>query len=175
MPHLNATLINLYHVCHRELWLHANGIRMEHNSEVVYEGKLIGESTYGERAEKNRELELDLPGGIGSVKIDFYDAATRTVHETKKSDKAEVAHIAQVKFYLWALEKSGIEDPKGIIEYPRMRTREQVTLDERDRQDIARWIIEIQKITERGECPPVLNKPICRSCSYCDYCYVADE
>lgn len=173
--HINATLINLYHVCQRELWLHANGIRMEHNSDVVYEGKQIGENTYTDRADKNREVDLELPGGRGAIKIDFYDAATKTVHETKRSDKAETAHIAQVKFYLWALEQCGIEGATGIIEYPRLRTRETVTLSEADRQEVQRWMTTIEKIVEQDVCPPVLNKPICKSCSYYDYCYVDDE
>ena len=60
-----ATFINLYHVCHRELWLHANGIRMEHTSDVVAEGKLFGETTYPESAEKYTEIEMD------GIKIDF--------------------------------------------------------------------------------------------------------
>jgi CRISPR-associated exonuclease Cas4 len=49
---INATLINLYHVCHREMWLHANGIRMEHTSDTVYDGKLLHETSYPQRAEK---------------------------------------------------------------------------------------------------------------------------
>lgn len=32
--YINATLINLYNVCQRELWLHANGIRFEHTSDL---------------------------------------------------------------------------------------------------------------------------------------------
>nr|HMP26120.1 Dna2/Cas4 domain-containing protein [Saprospiraceae bacterium] len=102
MPTITATLVNLYHVCHRELWLHAHDIRMEHTSEVVYEGKLIGETTYPDRAGKNTQVELsvsldmgsDREDWVGAAKIDFYDAHNRTVHETKKSAKMEQAHIA---------------------------------------------------------------------------------
>jgi CRISPR-associated exonuclease Cas4 len=53
---INANLINYLHICHRKLWLHANGITMEHTSDIVYEGKLIGEDTYPQRADKNQEL-----------------------------------------------------------------------------------------------------------------------
>ncbi|MHB1179040.1 MAG: Dna2/Cas4 domain-containing protein [Daejeonella sp.] len=74
---LTATDINYYHVCHRKLWLFANGIRMEHTSDVVAEGKLIGETTYPERAEKYTEIEVD------GIKIDFYDAKNKVVHEVK--------------------------------------------------------------------------------------------
>ena len=32
---INATLINILHLCHRKLWLHAHAIRMEHTSDIV--------------------------------------------------------------------------------------------------------------------------------------------
>ena len=85
---INDTLINYLHICHRKLWLHANGITMEHTSDIVYEGKLIGENTYPQRAEKNQELEItaELDNGIvASAKIDFFDAENGVVYETKES------------------------------------------------------------------------------------------
>lgn len=182
MPTITATLVNLYHVCRRELWLHAHGIRMEHTSDVVYEGKLIGETTYINRAEKNTQLELSIPLGTdadgeawtGAAKIDFYDAKTKTVHETKKSDRAEQAHIAQVKFYLYVLLKSGIEGAQGIIEYPKQRDRTQVILAPGEAQEIEQWLQDIQRIIISDQCPPVIHESICKRCSYYDYCY-ADE
>ncbi len=57
------------------MWLHANGITMEHTSDIVYEGKLIGEDTYPQRVEKNQELGIsaELNNGIvASAKIDFF-------------------------------------------------------------------------------------------------------
>src|ERR671919_165529 len=106
---INATLINLYHVCKREMWLHANGIRMEHTSDTVYEGKLIGETTYPQRPEKYIEIESS-----GS-KIDFYDAKNKVIHEIKKSDKAEEAHEWQVKYYIHLLQQNGVESVTGIL------------------------------------------------------------
>lgn len=170
MHTINATLVNLYHVCHREMWLHHHGIRMEHTSDVVYEGKLIGESAYGERARRNRQVELD------GVKIDYYDPKTKTVHETKKSDKMEGAHVAQVKYYLYILHRNGIEGARGLIEYPRLRERSWVDFDpQTDGPEIERWLAEIGRILDQEQCPPVLNKPVCRRCSYYDYCYVGEE
>ena len=32
---LTATHINYFHICHRKLWLFANGINMEHTSDAV--------------------------------------------------------------------------------------------------------------------------------------------
>lgn len=114
---INATHINLYHVCKRELWLHYHGIRMEYNSDLVAEGKLLGELSYPERSEKYTELQL------GNVKIDYYDARNKVVHEVKKSDKVEQAHKAQVKYYLYRLLQAGVEGATGIIEYPSLRQR----------------------------------------------------
>ncbi len=110
---INSTLINLYHVCKREMWLHANGIRMEHTSDTVAEGKLIHETSYSQRAEKYSEIE------IAGSKIDFYDAKNKIIHEVKKSDSIEEAHEWQVKYYIWLLQHNGIEDVTGIIEYPK--------------------------------------------------------
>lgn len=73
---INATLINLYRVCPRECWLHANGIRMEHTSEVVADGKLLHETSYTDRSKKYSELSIEASFGSNSLygKIDFYDA-----------------------------------------------------------------------------------------------------
>ncbi|WP_310586856.1 Dna2/Cas4 domain-containing protein [Runella sp. CRIBMP] len=66
---INATLVNYYFLCHRKLWLHAHAIRMEHTSEMVYEGKLIGEESYPQRAEKNQEVEIsyELPSNAWNL------------------------------------------------------------------------------------------------------------
>lgn len=168
MKYITATHINYLHVCHRKLWLFTNGINMEHTSDVVYEGKLIGENTYTQRSDKYTEVEFD------GIKIDFYDAKNKVVHEIKKSDKIEVAHRAQVKYYLWVLERNGIEGATGILEYPKQRHTEKVELTDEDRAKIPEWIAEIERIIASDNCPKVINKPICKTCSYFDFCY-ADE
>jgi CRISPR-associated exonuclease Cas4 len=165
---ITATLINLYHVCHRELWLHANEIRMEHGSEVVADGKFIGDTTYQQRPTKYTQVEL--PG----AKIDFYDAKNGVVHETKRSDKMERAHVAQVKYYLYLLEQHGVAANYGILEYPTQRHTERVDLTDEDRRNIEIWKLEIEEIVGREDCPPVINKPFCKQCSYCDFCYVGE-
>lgn len=165
---INATLINLYHVCKRQTWLHANGIRMEHTSDIVAEGKLIGETSYQDRAAKYTELEIE------GIKIDYYDAKNRIIHEVKKSNKAEFAHIAQVKYYLYILRKNGIEDPQAILEYPKLRTRESVLWEAGDEKMIHEWIQEITTLISLPSCPPLEKKTICKSCSYFDFCYIQE-
>jgi CRISPR-associated exonuclease Cas4 len=165
---ITATLINLYHVCHRELWLHTHEIRMEQTSEIVADGKFIGETSYEQRPQKYRQVEL--PG----AKIDYYDAKNGVVYETKRSEKMEQAHVAQVKYYLYLLEQHGVKANYGILEYPRQRHTQRVDLTDADRQEIEKWKLEIEEIVSREVCPPVINKPFCRQCSYFDFCYIGE-
>lgn len=175
---ITATLVSYYHLCPRKLWLHANEIRMESGSEMVAEGKFIGETSYADRSDRYTEIELSLPygddGGSVAGKIDFYDAKNRVVHEVKRSDKAEAAHVAQVKYYLWLLELAGVAGATGLLEYPKLRRTDTVTLSDDDRAAIPLWIADIQRIVGSARCPAVISKPICKSCSYHDFCYSAD-
>jgi len=168
MLNLTATHINYYFVCHRKLWLFANGIQMEHTSEIVAEGKLIGETTYTDRSQQYTEVEVD------GIKLDFYDAKNKVVHEVKKSDKVEKAHIAQVKYYIYKLGLQGIEGVTGIIEYPKLRQTEAVELEPGDEELIQTWEMNIKQIVASEICPPLLRKPICKQCSYFDFCYVEE-
>ncbi|MBK6498716.1 MAG: CRISPR-associated protein Cas4 [Saprospiraceae bacterium] len=162
---ITATHINYYHICHRKLWLFAHGLNMEHTSDTVTEGKLIGENTYTDRAAKYTELELE------GIKIDYYDARNKVVHEIKKSDKMEAAHEAQVKYYLYKLKQHGIEGATGILEYPSLRHTAQVELTDQDIVDIQRWEIEILDIINREEIHAVIHKTVCKRCSYYEFCY----
>ena len=168
MARITATHINYFHICQRKLWLFSNGITMEHTSELVHEGKLIGESTYPQRSDTYTEVEFD------GVKIDFYDAKNKVVHEIKKSAKIEAAHRAQVKYYLWVLEQNGIAGARGVLEYPKQRHTEGVELTDNDRLSIPDWIATIDRLVDADECPKVIDKPVCKNCSYYDFCY-ADE
>ncbi|MCP4523332.1 MAG: CRISPR-associated protein Cas4 [Candidatus Gracilibacteria bacterium] len=165
MKYVIPSFMNMYHICPRELWLHANQINMEHTSELVFEGKLIHEYSYAKRNSKYVELDL------GIAKIDFYDSKNRVVHETKKSNKVEEAHIQQVKYYLYLLHQLGI-NATAVIEYPTLRETKKIILLEEDIQLILQWIKEINLILSSPKCPPTLpNRNMCRSCSYFEFCY----
>jgi CRISPR-associated exonuclease Cas4 len=174
---INATLINILHICHRELWLHAHVIRMEHTSDIVSEGRLIGEESYPQRAEKNQEVQIsgEFEGIELSAKIDFFDAKLGVVHETKKSAARELAHIAQVQFYLYLLRKNDIVANYGIIEYPKLRQTDRVDLNEDDVTAIESKIKKAYAIIEQENCPPALPKSKCTNCSYFDFCWSGDE
>lgn len=161
-----GTHFNYYHVCKRKLWLFANGINMEHTSDLVYEGKMLHETSYPQRSERYEELEVD------GVKIDFYDARNKVVHEIKKSDKIEEAHEWQVKYYIFVLEKNGVEGVTGLLEYPSMRQTNPVALTDEDRTRLVEIEEDIRGIIEKEECPPVIRTKICKQCSYYEFCYV---
>jgi CRISPR-associated exonuclease Cas4 len=165
---VTGTHIAYLHLCHRKLWLFANGINMEHTSDIVAEGKLIGATSYADRAEKYTEIEVD------GIKIDFYDACNKVIHEVKKSNSVEQAHVAQVKYYIYKLAQKGIEGVTGILEYPKLRQREEVHFTAADNAEVQRWEREVTTIVQAGQCPAVLHAKICKSCSYHDFCY-ADE
>ena len=165
---MTGTHFNYYYVCPRKLWLFANGINMEHTSDLVAEGKLIHEVSYPQRPERYEELEID------GVKIDFYDARNRVIHEIKKSDKVEEAHRWQLKYYIHVLERNGVEGVTGILEYPTLRQTEKVELTDDDRTRIADIEQQIEQLLASDVCPPCIKSKICRQCSYYDFCHVEE-
>lgn len=166
---ITGTHFNYYFVCHRKLWLFANQINMENTSELVYEGKLIHEYSYPQRSERFEEVE------IGGVKIDYYDTKNKVIHEVKKSDKKEIAHEWQLKYYIYVLESNGIEGVTGILEYPKMRKTEEIFLSDRDRIEIEDIKLNIERIITSEDCPATLPISKCTNCSYYDFCWSGEE
>lgn len=164
-----GTHFNYYQVCKRKLWLFANGINMEHNSELVAEGKFVHEESYPKRSEKYEEVEID------GVKVDFYDAKNKVIHEIKKSDKIEKAHSWQLKYYIYVFEKNGISGVSGVLEYPTMRQTEKVELSDNDRKKIETICQEIETICESDDCPQIVKKSYCKNCSYYELCFVNEN
>jgi len=161
-----GTQIAYLHLCHRKLWLFANGIQLEHSSELVAEGRFIDETSYPQRAERWQALQIE------GVKLDHYDAQRGIVREVKKSKKKESAHIAQLKYYLFVLERNGVAVSHGLLEYPKLRETEEVHLTDADRQAIPGWEAEIGHIVAQEQCPERIDKPMCKKCAYYEFCYV---
>ncbi len=139
---------------------------MEQNSEAVAIGKHIEETSYKTRASRWRELDL------GFLKIDHFDPVNKVVKEVKKSPKLEQAHIAQVQYYLYTLERAGIVGASGLIEYPRLRKTREVQLTDEVRKDIEGWLAEIQRIVNQDYCPELVRKSYCQNCAYRDFCFI---
>lgn len=166
---ITGTHFNYYLICHRKLWLFANGINMESTSDLVYEGKLLHETSYPRRSEKYREIEID------GIKIDYYDPKNKVVHEIKKSDKHEEAHEWQVKYYLFVLERNGVEGATGLLEYPRLHKTDEVLLTIPDRDAIKEMLGKIEQLISQENCPERIPINRCKKCSYFDFCWSGEE
>lgn len=162
---ITGTHFNYFLICHRKLWLFANGINMESNSELVFEGKLLHETSYERRSEKYKEIAID------GIKIDYYDHKNKVVHEIKKSSKHEDAHEWQLKYYLYVLKQHGIDDATGLLEYPKQHATKEVFLSIPDFDAISEMVNQIGNVIGDKHCPDRIIKTKCKNCSYFDFCY----
>lgn len=169
MKHVTGTLISYYFYCKRRMWLHANDICLEDTSEDVAMGKLIEDTTYLQRNSNYEQIELD------GIKIDFYDHKNKIVHETKKSSKFEETHIWQIKYYLYVMMQNGIAGVTGLLEYPEERKKHEIILEESDIEKIKAIASNIQSVIKGENCPPILNLPKCKNCSYYEFCYIKED
>ena len=160
----SGTHIAYYFICKRKLWLFRHHISMEHESETVKVGKLIDDSTF------NREKKSRMVDGI--VNLDFIRGNT-IVHEIKKSDTQEEAHVWQVRYYLYILKNKGMPVEKGVIHYPKQKKTLDVLLSSEDERQLETQILpEIQDILNHQNIPQKINKPFCKKCSYYAFCYI---
>jgi CRISPR-associated exonuclease Cas4 len=157
-----GTQINYYFVCHRKLWLFTRDIRFENENEYVQLGRLIDENSY-----KRNKKQIE----IGKIKIDFIDNKG-VIHEVKKSNRIEKAHIYQVKYYIRTVRNMGVMDISGQIDYPRLKKTEKVEWEETDEVEFQTIFSEIHDILKRSVPPPVIHKPFCKKCAYYEFCYV---
>lgn len=167
--YITGTHFNYYQVCRRKLWLFANGINMEHTSQLVEMGKIIHENSYMKRRDRYQEVELD------GIKVDYYDPQQKVIHEIKKSDKLDKAHEWQLKYYIFKTQNAGIEVKFGILEYPKLRKTHEVLLLSSDKETIMKMEKEILQTIQSPECPPTIKKSRCKKCAYYDFCYSGEE
>ena len=157
---ITATHINYYKFCKRQLWLSLHYINMEQYNEDVLIGKLIEESSFKRRSNKNKQIEL------GSIKIDYLDKDNKIIYETKKSSRNLESAIWQMKYYLYILN----DNYTGIIEIPKEKKKEKVILTDDDVIEINTIIMDIE-IIKNSKCPKPINNKKCKKCSFNEYCY----
>lgn len=163
----DASHVTYLLLCPRKLWLHHHGMRMEDNSADVGAGKRLGRRAYARRASRWRELR------VGPVIVDHYDPRERLIREVKKSPKLEHAHVAQVRYYQWHLERAGVVGARGVIEYPKQRRSTSVpVLADTERRAIREWLADIERYCMLSVAPPAVRKPYCRHCAFFEFCYV---
>ena len=163
MTEINITgsQIHYFFICKRELWLFANGLNTEQESDQVQMGKFIHEFAY---SRKRKEIQ------IGRIKIDFFEKGGE-IHEVKKSKKAEKAHEFQLLYYLYYLKQLGLADLKGVIDYPLIRKRKTIVLTREKEQELLSILKEIDAILSKEKPPREKWTPFCRKCSYREFCW----
>jgi len=161
-----GTQVSYYFFCKRRLWLFSHHITCEQDSDMVYLGKLIHESTF-EREKK--EIEID------HLKLDFLDVKDGVLHEVKKSDSFEEAHHWQVLYYLYFLKLKGIENFKGEIHYPQMKKTVSIELTAEKASDMAKILTDINRIVKLSSPPAISVKlSVCKKCSYFELCWIEE-
>lgn len=160
---ISGTMFYYYFVCKRKLWFFANEIQMESENEDVIIGKLIDENSY------SRELKHVLIDN--TVNIDFIKE-WKILHEVKKQKSVEEAGIWQLKYYIYFLRKRGINIEKGILDYPKLKKREEIFLTEEDEKRIEEILLEIREIVNLKLSPKLEKLKICKKCAYFEYCYI---
>lgn len=160
---LTGVMMNYFHICHTELWYFSHDVEMEHTSDIVHLGRLTHEEHYTRDVSKE---EFMLEG----IKLDRVTAGGY-IHEVKKSDRAEKAHLWQLKYYLWVLQENGFGKLKGVLEFPLQRKRLEVALTEDDEKEMTAKITAIQEIITTPQPPKAKKIPFCRQCSYRELCW----
>lgn len=164
--YFTGTQVSYYFFCKRRLWLFSHQITCEQDSDTVYMGKLIHESTF-EREKK--EIEID------HLKLDFLDVKNGVLHEVKKSDSFEEAHHWQVLYYLYFLKSKGIDNFKGEIHYPNLRKTVSVELTQEKEIDLIKILDDLRNIVKLSSPPPISVKlSVCKKCSYFELCWVEE-
>lgn len=160
---ITGMMFYYYFVCKRKLWCFYNNIQFEKENEDVLLGKLIDDTTYGRDA---KHIMVD-----ETINIDFIKD-WKVIHEIKKSKSIELAAIWQVKYYIYLLKEKGIKIEKGILDYPKIRKREEVFLQDGDAEKIVVFIDDIEKTVKQEKMPGLINSRICKNCAYYEYCYI---
>ena len=161
MKQITGTMYAYSYLCWRKLWFFAKDIVMEQENENVIIGKLIDQESY--RREK-KHLYLDDIVCIGIVK-------DNVICEIKKSSSQREMAIQQLKYYLYLLNKKGIE-VKGELLVPKENHKEMIVLNENDILEIDKQLERIKRICNEVTPPEIINNKICKKCAYFELCYI---
>lgn len=163
MERITGLMIYYYFICERKLWYFINEINMEQNSELVSIGKILDETSY---TRENKSIMID-----NTINIDFINDGA-VLHEVKKTKAIEEAGIWQVKYYMYYLEQKGITNVRAEIDFPLLRERKEIILEDEDKKMLNNVIKNISELFKIEKTPKTINSKICKKCAYFDLCYV---
>ncbi|MCX7914540.1 MAG: CRISPR-associated protein Cas4 [Thermodesulfovibrionales bacterium] len=157
----NGIKVNYLYVCERKLWLFDRGIQMESSSDKVLIGKLLGEFSYPREVAK--EMLID-----NLINIDI--VGSDEIREVKHSNRLAHADRIQLLYYLYYLKQLGIEK-RGVINYPKMRKRQEVILTSDAEKEVEFALVRVQEILSTDKPPQLQRKPYCAKCAYYEFCF----
>jgi len=160
---ITGTLVWYYAICPREAWLMAHELEPERNFDLLAEGRLNQEAHY-----KRATKELSLPG----MRLDGVrrEGNRLIVSEVKKSSRFLPATRLQLGYYLWRLDKEGME-AAGEILVPKERKREVVELTAELAEEVESLVVRIEALVEEPVPPPAEKIPFCKRCAYAEFCW----
>lgn len=162
LPRITGTEINYYFVCPKKLWFFSRQLVMEHTSQSVEIGKAIHEDSF---QREKKEVLID-----DTIAIDFANKSL-TIHETKSTKAMDDASRYQLLYYIYYLEKKGIEGVRGIVHYYKNRSTEEVCLTDEDREKLDMVMKSVRNIKNAVLPPDVEKKKACNKCSYYELCF----
>ena len=163
MKNITGLMVYYYFICESKLLYFINEINMEQNNELVSMGKILDETSY-EREKKNIMID-------NTINVDFIKNGA-VLHEVKKTKAIEEAGIWQVKYYMYYLEKRGMQNVQAKIDFPLLRETKEVILEDDDKIVLDNVMQSIQEIYKIDKPPEIINSKICKKCAYYDLCYV---
>ena len=165
---IGGTEVHYFVLCPRKLWWYTHGLEQEHvhgsaAQENVALGQLLHRESYPDKTRKDVLID-------NLLRLDFTEAGA--VHEVKKSKGGQRATLYQLLYYLYYLKhEKGIERT-GVIDYPKLRRREEVVLTPELEADVEQILEGVRTVREMP-IPPMVPEPmpICRKCAYQDLCW----
>jgi CRISPR-associated exonuclease Cas4 len=143
---LTGTELFYFVLCPRKHWWYTHGMEQEHvggasssdGQENVALGTLLHEESYARKPHKEAMID-------NLLRIDFADDGA--IHEVKKSKGGSRAYAAtrmQILYYLYYLKREKGVVKEGMIDYPKQRRREAITLTPDDEDAVAQTLIQIE-------------------------------
>ena len=166
-PRFTGTQVNYYFVCQRKLWLFSHGIEMEHESDLVLQGRLVGQTSYGR---KKHEIAIDNRIVLDFLEVDWDAKGRLIIHEVKKSRAMEEAHRWQVLYYLYYLKRKGVE-ALAVLDYLLLRRKERLELDAAAEERLREVLAAIANVVASPRPPAPERRKACLRCAYYEFCW----
>ena len=141
----------------------AHEIEPVKNFDLLAQGRLNQEAHY-----KRATKEISLPG----MRLDQvrHEEGKLIVSEVKKSSRFLPATRLQLGYYLWRLDREGLE-ASGEILIPSERKREKLDLTPELKVEVEETVNKIEALAEDPAPPPAVKIPFCKRCAYAEFCW----